>query len=604
MAWLQCEHTITKNRVDFVVKKAISSVGRDRSNDLSLDDPMVDRSHASIIKRGDSLSINLASRSSEMYVNGKRAKNADLSVGDTVLVGAWRLTVMDGTPESAEPSVPRENVLPLPTLQRLVDLSGELMRDTEPQRLFTMLLEGIVELTRAEKGFLVVMQDGKRHLAASHNVQGKELDLSRMSDTIVDRVVEHLQPIIVSDAMTDGRFGRAKSVVDLKLSSVMCVPMIYRSDLLGVIYLGNDQITDLFNDRDMALLQIYAGQAALIVHHAVLVNKLRLETRTLRRQLRQASQGEMIGSCSPMKRVFKILSKAAPTDLSLLVLGETGTGKELVARETHRLSARKGKPFIAINCGAIPENLLESELFGHKKGAFTGAHADKVGKIEAANGGTLFLDEIGEMPMQLQVKLLRVLQERVIERVGDLTPRKVDIRLIAATNKDLEGLISGGAFREDLFYRLNELTVQLPPLRDRGEDIAVLAQYFLNKYREQYGGKAKGFTNQGLLAMNHYTWPGNVRELENRVKKAVIMSDRALLNPDDLALEGRDKRKVLDLDEAAEQFKLDYVRDVLELNNWNKAQSARDLGVDPRTIFRYIDKMEDLPAHASQTDVT
>ncbi len=556
------------------------------------------------IKRGDSLSINLASRSSEMYVNGKRAKNADLSVGDTVLVGAWRLTVMDGTPESAEPSAPRENVLPLPTLQRLVELSGELMRDTEPQRLFTMLLEGIVELTRAEKGFLVVMQDGKRHLAASHNVQGKELDLSRMSDTIVDRVVEHLQPIIVSDAMTDGRFGRAKSVVDLKLSSVMCVPMIYRSDLLGVIYLGNDQITDLFNDRDMALLQIYAGQAALIVHHAVLVNKLRLETRTLRRQLRQASQGEMIGSCSPMKRVFKILSKAAPTDLSLLVLGETGTGKELVARETHRLSARKGKPFIAINCGAIPENLLESELFGHKKGAFTGAHADKVGKIEAANGGTLFLDEIGEMPMQLQVKLLRVLQERVIERVGDLTPRKVDIRLIAATNKDLEGLISGGAFREDLFYRLNELTVQLPPLRDRGEDIAVLAQYFLNKYREQYGGKAKGFTNQGLLAMNHYTWPGNVRELENRVKKAVIMSDRALLNPDDLALEGRDKRKVLDLDEAAEQFKLDYVRDVLELNNWNKAQSARDLGVDPRTIFRYIDKMEDLPAHASQTDVT
>ena len=604
MAWLQCEHTITKNRVDFVVKKAISSIGRDRSNDLSLDDPMVDRSHASIIKRGDSLSINLASRSSEMYVNGKRAKNADLSVGDTVLVGAWRLTVMDGTPESAEPSVPRENVLPLPTLQRLVELSGELMRDTEPQRLFTMLLEGIVELTRAEKGFLVVMQDGKRHLAASHNVQGKELDLSRMSDTIVDRVVEHLQPIIVSDAMTDGRFGRAKSVVDLKLSSVMCVPMIYRSDLLGVIYLGNDQITDLFNDRDMALLQIYAGQAALIVHHAVLVNKLRLETRTLRRQLRQASQGEMIGSCSPMKRVFKILSKAAPTDLSLLVLGETGTGKELVARETHRLSARKGKPFIAINCGAIPENLLESELFGHKKGAFTGAHADKVGKIEAANGGTLFLDEIGEMPMQLQVKLLRVLQERVIERVGDLTPRKVDIRLIAATNKDLEGLISGGAFREDLFYRLNELTVQLPPLRDRGEDIAVLAQYFLNKYREQYGGKAKGFTNQGLLAMNHYTWPGNVRELENRVKKAVIMSDRALLNPDDLALEGRDKRKVLDLDQAAEQFKLDYVRDVLELNNWNKAQSARDLGVDPRTIFRYIDKMEDLPAHASQTDVT
>ena len=170
-----------------------------------------------------------------------------------------------------------------------------------------------------------------------------------------------------------------------------------------------------------------------------------------------------------------------------------------------------------INCGAIPENLLESELFGHKRGSFTGAVADKVGKVEAANGGTLFLDEIGEMPMNLQVKLLRVLQERVIERVGDLEPRPVDIRVVAATNKDLEESIREGKFREDLFYRLNEISVSLPPLRDRGEDIVVLAQYFLNLYREQYGSKPRGFTNQALLALKNEFWPGNVRELENRV---------------------------------------------------------------------------------------
>ncbi|MFK7931513.1 MAG: sigma 54-interacting transcriptional regulator [Myxococcota bacterium] len=598
MAWLECEHTIRKTTERYVVRKPLTSIGRDKGNDLVLSDPMVERSHASLVRQGDVLTISLSSRSGEIYVNGRRTRSSALKEGDTVMIGAFRMVMHEGEPEASGVGAMPDNALPLDTLERLVTLSAELMRDTEPQRLFTLLLEGIVDLTNAEKGFLIVMQDGKRHLAAGHNVDGESLDLTRVSDTIIDRVVEHLQPLIVSDAMKDGRFGRSKSVVDLKLSSVMCVPMIYRSDLLGVVYLGNDSITDLFGDRDLALMRLYAAQAALIVHHAMLVNKLKLETRTLRRQLRQASQGEMIGSCQPMKRVFKILSRAAPTDLSVLVLGDTGTGKELVAREVHRLSARKEGPFVAINCGAIPENLLESELFGHKKGSFTGAHADKIGKVESATGGTLFLDEIGEMPTQLQVKLLRVLQERVIERVGDLTPRKVDIRLVAATNKNLEALIKDGTFREDLFYRLNELTVQLPPLRDRGEDIAVLAQYFLNKFRETYGGTSKGFTNQALLALNHYAWPGNVRELENRIKKAVIMSDRALLNADDLGLEGTDKRHVLDLDEAAENFKLDYVRRVLELNNWNKAQTGRDLGVDPRTIFRYIEKMDDVPESA------
>ena len=303
----------------------------------------------------------------------------------------------------------------------------------------------------------------------------------------------------------------------------------------------------------------------------------------------------LVGASPAMARVADLLRRAAGTQITVLITGASGTGKEVAARALHEESDRADEPFVALNCGAIPEALIESELFGHEKGAFTGAHSERPGCFEAASGGTLFLDEIGEMPMQLQVKLLRVLQERVIERVGDLTPRKVDIRLVAATNKELQTLIREGSFREDLFYRLNELTVQLPPLRERGEDIAVLGQYFLNKYREQYSGKANGFTNQALLAMNHYAWPGNVRELENRVKKAVIMSDRALLNPDDLGLEGTDKRHVLDLDEAAERYKMDYVRQVLELNNWNKAQTARDLGVDPRTIFRYIEKMEDVP---------
>ncbi len=590
MAWLECTHTIRKDTSAFALRKPLTTCGRAKGNDLVLEDAMVSSSHATFVKKGKAHTVSLSDRSGELYVNGKRTRSATLKPGDRILVGVFELVYNEGEPTVEEPE---PQTLPLDLLESLVGLSAEMLRDTSPKRLFTTLLENLVHLTRAEKGFVIVLRDGDRHLAASHNVEDETLDITKVSDSIIDQVVKHLKPVIVSDAVKDHRFGRAKSVVDLRLSSVMCVPMIYKRDLLGVIYLGNDSVTDLFTERDLALLKIYAAQSSIMVFHALALNQLKLDNKNLRSRLEAASQGEMIGTSPPMKAVFKVLRRVAPTDLGLLVLGETGTGKELVAREAHKLSDRNDGPFIPINCGAIPENLLESELFGHKKGAFTGAVTDKVGKVEAASGGTLFLDEIGEMPMNLQVKLLRVLQERVIERVGDLAPRPVDIRVIAATNKDLDELIKAGDFREDLLYRLNEIVVDLPPLRDRGDDIQVLAQYFLNAYREQYQAKASGFTNQALVAMKGYFWPGNVRELESRIKKAVIMSDRTLLNPDDLGLDGSQKREVQTLSDAEEQFKVDYIRKVLDMNNWNKAQTARDLGIDARTVFRYIEKFKE-----------
>ena len=587
MAWLLCENSISKAQQTFKIRKAITTIGRSSGNDLVLDDPMVSSTHASISRLGKKLSVRLSDKRGELYVNGKKVKGANLEEGDEVLLGVWKLTYTTQHEESSSSS------LDLTRLESMVELASELMADIEPDGLFRRLLQVLVKWTRAEKGFIIIFRDGKQQLATSHNVEAGHVDLSDVSDSIIRQVAQHLKPIIVSDAMQDSRFGRSKSVVDLKLSSVMCVPLLYRSDLLGVIYLGNDKITDLFTQADLNLLKIYAAQASMMLHHALLLNQLKTDNRQLRHQLKRASQGEIIGTSALMKGLFKILRRAAPTDLSVLVLGETGTGKELVARELHKLSDRREKPFVAINCGAIPENLLESELFGHKKGAFTGAIQDKIGRVESANGGTLFLDEIGEMPMPLQVKLLRVLQERMIERVGDLTPRPVDIRVVAATNKDLESLIGDGAFREDLFYRLNELAVSLPPLRDRGEDIGLIGKYFVARYAEHYQAKTKGLTNQALIAMNNYFWPGNVRELENRIKKAVIMSDRALLNPEDLGLSSDDKRHIQPLAEAQEDFKLDYIRKALEINNWNKAQTARDLDVDARTIFRYIEKFSE-----------
>jgi transcriptional regulator with GAF, ATPase, and Fis domain len=590
MAYLKCHDPVRNTTRDIPLRKAIVSVGRLDGNDIVLKDPTVGATHANLLSQGDTISISAVERGVDLFINGARVQSATLSPGDRVLVGRFELELVEGFPPTDDPG---STGVSTDTMRRLVDFAAQLMREESPERLFLSLLEAVVALTGAEKGFIIVFKDGERHLAAAHNVKDEAVDLSRVSDSIIDQVIEHRRPLIVSDALSDRKFGRARSVVDLKLSSVMCVPLMFRNDLLGVLYLGNDAVTGLFTERDLSILQIWAAQASVTVHAALLLNRLKTTNRNLREQLRRSSQGDIIGSCVEMKTVFRMIRRIAPTDLSALVLGETGTGKELVAQEIHRLSARAKGPFVSINCGAIPENLLESELFGHKKGAFTGAVTDKVGKFESAHHGTLFLDEIGEMPMPLQVKLLRVLQDRVIERVGDLTPRPVDIRVIAATNKIIDDEIASSRFREDLFYRLNEITLQLPPLRDRGDDVDQLARFFLAKYADQYNSRTKGFGNDAIRAMRNYYWPGNVRQLENRVKKAVIMTDRALLNADDLEIKSSGKRDIQPLADAEEAFKLSYIREALELNNWNKAQTARDLGVDPRTIFRYIEKFDD-----------
>jgi two-component system NtrC family response regulator len=237
-----------------------------------------------------------------------------------------------------------------------------------------------------------------------------------------------------------------------------------------------------------------------------------------------------------MRNVFDSMEKIAPADVAVLITGESGTGKELVARAVHALSGRFNKPFAPINCGAIPENLLESELFGHEKGSFTGAHATRPGKLEIANGGTVFLDEIGELTPALQVKLLRFLQDRIIERVGGREPIQVDVRILAATNRDLDDMIADGGFRKDLYYRINAIRVVLPPLRDRDDDILLIATRFLHRYNGEFSRNVAGFSDNSLNLLTRYRWPGNVRELENRIKRAVLMTGGKQIHPSDLDL--------------------------------------------------------------------
>lgn len=338
---------------------------------------------------------------------------------------------------------------------------------------------------------------------------------------------------------------------------------------------------------------IQLDELQVIIHRAFHVYQLEREHRALQQRLSGEVLvfEEMLGTSPCMQEVFATIRKVAVTDAPVLVVGESGTGKELVARAIHRQSGRTDGPFVAINCGAIPEHLLESELFGHEKGAFTGAHIQRKGRIELAQGGTLFLDEIGELSLPLQVKLLRFLQEHRLERIGGRETIAVDARILAATNVDLKQAMAEGRFREDLFYRLGVVIVALPPLRERGEDVVLLAKALLQRYAAEGHRKITGFSRQAVSALQSYGWPGNVRELENRIKRGVIMAQGPQLAPADLELDSPyAKYKGQGLREAREALEKDLIQRALTKNKGNITRTASELGISRPTLHELLSK--------------
>ncbi|MEW6109463.1 MAG: PEP-CTERM-box response regulator transcription factor [Nitrospirota bacterium] len=337
----------------------------------------------------------------------------------------------------------------------------------------------------------------------------------------------------------------------------------------------------------------------VIIERAYHLHDIEEENRRLHTALdnKKTVLSGMIGQCPDMLQVFSTIKKIAPSDVSLLIEGESGTGKELAAKAIHALSIRKDGPFIPINCGAIPENLLESELFGHEKGAFTGAHAQVPGKVEYAHKGTLFLDEIAELPAHLQVKLLRFLQEKTIQRVGGREDIPLDVRIISATNIDILKAIGEGRFREDLYYRLGVVTIKLPPLRKRGDDILMLSSIFLRKFSDEFSKKTRGFSAASSELLKSYEWPGNVRELENKIQRAVLMSESSMIEPHDLgfsektAVQNLPHLEAMTLREARERAEKKMIISALDKHGGNIAKASEELGVSRPTLYDLMKKL-------------
>jgi two-component system NtrC family response regulator len=363
-----------------------------------------------------------------------------------------------------------------------------------------------------------------------------------------------------------------------------------------IVVTGNDDRENALKSIDLGAYDFYQKPIdpdvlRVIIERAFNVHGLEEENRRLHGMQRNSPLDGVIANSPEMLEICRIIEKVSPTDITALLLGESGTGKEVLARAIHALSDRKNEKFAAINCASIPENLLESELYGYEKGAFTGASKRTMGKIETANGGTLFLDEIGDMPIGLQAKMLRFLQERVIERIGGRDEIPVDVRVVCATNQDLEEKIAQGEFREDLYYRISEITINIPPLRERAGDAVLLAWSFLKKFAKQNSSRVTGFTKEALRAIEGYSWPGNVRELENRIKRSVVMADDQLITPSELQLtETSEDVMPLNLREVREQAEATAIIRAMSFVGGNVSKAADLLGISRPTLYDLVNK--------------
>jgi len=637
------------------------TVGRSKDNDVEIADISASRHHCRLeCVQGRWQLEDLRSRNGTM-VNGILIRRQPLVAGDCIEIGKTKIffgdipeehrvveehgdTLALNTEFFLEPDPADSSEMDDSRLQgereifiRLLELSRDLCSILITEELYEVILQNVIEISGAERGFLIVEEDEELVVAASRNIDRDVIRRAHLqvSQSITRRVLDSGDPVLTGEARKDERFSSSASIANLRLESVLCVPLRIRGKVHGAIYVDNRFEKDTFLPGTLRFVSFLADQASIFIENARLFEELsqkqqshqdaRQQVEELNRELQELllardvepeqarelmkkgarpdfrhSYDRIVTRSPAMLAVFELLDRVIHTEMPVLILGESGTGKDLIAQAIHQGSERAVAPFVSQNCAAIPANLLESEFFGHVKGAFTGAHRDKKGLFELADGGTLFLDEIGDMSPDLQAKLLRVIEDSEIRPVGSRDTIKVDVRIVSATNQNIEEQVRSGGFREDLYYRLNVFTVKLPPLRDRREDIPLLVDFFIDRACSRLSRERPVLDPRTLYALYHSPWPGNVRQLENEVDRLVALSSDVILpeiiSTSVLSQKPGEQREPLRgtlrelVAEATEGLERQVISATLEQNGWNKSKTARLLGVSRPTLDQKIDR--------------
>lgn len=639
-------------------------IGRGQDNGLIISDVRVSRYHCRIepTEQGWEI-VDLGSRNGT-FVNGRTVMRKVLLDGDRIEIGGRVFVFHCGRAVGSDTSygsrfeealgiradtetiglrIDRDSEQKRAVLEKLLYINRALAAELNLKRLLSMIMEKVLEVVRGERAFLILSEDGRLTTLASRNLDGEPIrkaDL-KVSHSVAKTVLESGKPILSVDAQDDERFKEFLSVYGLRLRSLICVPLKVGSEVIGVLYVDNRFERGAFDSDDLRILELFSDQASIAVRNARLfeenvsrqaelkaamqrVSELNRHLKSLVEQKEQDLKKvqriiaersaslkydypEIITRSPMMFEVLHLVDRVSDVDVPVLIEGESGTGKELVARAIHRHSKRSRHRFVAVNCSAIPSELLESELFGYVRGAFTGAERDKKGLFELADGGTLFLDEIGDMPPNMQAKLLRAIEEKRLRRLGTSEEITVDVRVISATNKDLIRMVAEGRFRNDLLFRINAVTITLPPLRERSEDIPLLVDHFLSEIGDRSGTGKKRITPEAMDVLMRYRWDGNVRELKNEMERA------SALGRDTIDVEHLSPRlvdKVLKTDEDVEAttklnarilsqqgLKLQQIKErvlqtaertaietALSLCNYNKSKTALMLGISRPTL--------------------
>ena len=622
----------------FALAEPEIAVGRDAANAICLNELSVSRRHSLIKVEADPQAVPGSETNVEAkqftildldshngtFVNGVPIKEQVLADGDQIAIGDAVLLFMlyeqkEGvarTNESNEDNLitrstvrlrnedalylrPEKVSTELPATARLardlnalLKISRGLSSTLNLTDLYHTLFKLIHEVIPAERqAILLAATDGETF--SSQRGWSSALgpnDSIKVSKTVTSQVLREGVALLSNDLFDASGLDEAVSLLETPVCSVLCVPLITFGKSMGVVYLDTSDVAARFDEGHLQLLTAIAGIAATAFENARHWEWMASENERLQREI--SIEHQMIGESKVMRAVYQLIGKAAPSDSTVLIRGESGTGKELAAHAIHANSRRSAKPFVAINGATLSEALLESELFGHERGAFTGAIAQKRGKLEIADGGTLFLDEVGELTPVIQAKLLRVIQEREFERVGSATPIKTDVRIVAATNKNLEQALSDGTFREDLYYRLNVVSLTMPPLRERRDDIQLLASYFAANYARKCKRRVQGISPEARALLRAYDWPGNVRELQNVIERAVVLGSSDIITPDDLSETlyetGNNLVQLAEYHEQVKEAKSAIIIKTLEEAGGNYTEAAKRLGILPTNLHRLV----------------